>query len=152
MWAAKAVRFGYFLKIRNGKQVLFWLDRWHGNCYLATSFLDLFQLVNEKNITIARAWEVVDLKLTLSRCADQRTMDRWHELLAVVKSLNVQDEPDVPVWKFTKSGVYTSASFYDIVNLGCISPKHSQFIWEIVVPVRIHVFLWLLLHNKILTR
>jgi hypothetical protein len=48
--------------------------------------------------------------------------------------------------------VYSVKSFYGVVNNGGIIPIHTPVLWKLVVPPRIHVFLWLVTTNKILTR
>jgi hypothetical protein len=53
---------------------------------------------------------------------------------------------------FHPSGEYTIKSFYAIVNNGGIVPIHTPAIWNLTIPPRIHVFLWLLSKNKTLTR
>jgi hypothetical protein len=41
---------------------------------------------------------------------------------------------------------------YAVVNFGGIKPVDIQCVWKIKVPPKIHFFLWLLFHNKLLTR
>jgi hypothetical protein len=58
----------------------------------------------------------------------------------------------MPIWMFHPSGVYSVKSFYGVVNNGGIVPIHTPAVWKLVVTRRIHVFLWLVTTNKILTR
>jgi hypothetical protein len=57
-----------------------------------------------------------------------------------------------PIWMFHPSGKYSIKSFYAIVYNGGVVPIHTLAIWNLNVPPRIHVFLWLLANNKTLTR
>ena len=41
---------------------------------------------------------------------------------------------------------------YDVVNFRGITPVNISAVWEIKVPPKIHFFLWLVAHNKLLTR
>ena len=53
---------------------------------------------------------------------------------------------------FHSSGVYSVRSFYAIVNNRGVIPVHSPAVWNLRVPPRLHIFLWLLSKNKLLTR
>jgi hypothetical protein len=41
-------------------------------------------------------------------------------------------------------------SLYAVINFRGVTPIFIPAIWKIKVPPRIHVFLWLLSHNKIM--
>ena len=58
----------------------------------------------------------------------------------------------MPVWKFESTGVYTVSSFYAVVNFRGAIPVFVPAIWKIHIPPRVHVFLWLLSKNKLLSR
>jgi hypothetical protein len=72
-----------------------------------------------------------------------------HELRAVVEDIRFGDEPDTLIWCYTKTRTYTSQSFYSIINYIGITPLYIPVVWSIVVPPKIHMFLWLLSHNKL---
>jgi hypothetical protein len=48
-------------------------------------------------------------------------------------------------------GTYTSQSLYAIINFRGVTLLFIPAIWKLKIPPRIHVFLWLLSHNKIMT-
>lgn len=43
-------------------------------------------------------------------------------------------------------------SFYGIVNRRDVIPVYTPIVWKIHIPPRIHIFVWLLVNNKLLTR
>jgi hypothetical protein len=92
------------------------------------------------------------LKLTLRRSVDQQLMNRWYDLVSVAESIQYTGEVDAIIWKYESSGVYLVSSLYAIVNFKGVTPVHIPAIWQIKVPPRLHVFLWLWANNKILTR
>ena len=53
---------------------------------------------------------------------------------------------------YETNGVYSSKSMYAVVNFRGIQPVFLPAVWDLKVPPRIHIFLWLLSQNKILTR
>jgi hypothetical protein len=55
------------------------------------------------------------------------------------------------IWGCESKGVYSSNSFYAIINYRGVKPIYIPAIWNIVVPPKIQLFLWLLSHNKLAT-
>jgi hypothetical protein len=41
---------------------------------------------------------------------------------------------------------------YGLVNFKGITPIYRHVVWELKIPPRVQVFLWLFTHNKIMTR
>jgi hypothetical protein len=50
-----------------------------------------------------------------------------------------------------KSGTYSSHSFYAVISYRGVTPMYIPAIWNIRVPQKIQLFLWLLSHNKLAT-
>jgi hypothetical protein len=44
---------------------------------------------------------------------------------------------------------YSSQSFYAIINYRGITPIYIPAVWNIVVPPKVQLFMWLLSHNKL---
>jgi hypothetical protein len=53
-------------------------------------------------------------------------------------------------WCYEKSGVYSSHS-YAIINFNGVTPIYIAAVWNIRVPPKIQLFLWLLSPNKLAT-
>lgn len=43
-------------------------------------------------------------------------------------------------------------SLYAVINCRGVFPQYVHIVWKLVVPPRVQIFLWLVSHNKILTR
>lgn len=56
------------------------------------------------------------------------------------------DEEDSPLWSLPGSVIYSVKTF------GVVPAKNSFKMWKVTIPHKIHVFEWLLFHNKLLTR
>jgi hypothetical protein len=152
MWAARAAKMGYQWKVGNGRKIKFWEDHWFDHCSLAILYWDLYVLVNEQNISIAEVWDGRNLKLTFRRCVDHQLMQRWYDLKSIVESIQFDGTEDSLIWKFESKGVYSVSSLYAIVNFRGIMPVHISSVWKLKILPRVHVFLWLLFYNKLLTR
>jgi hypothetical protein len=152
MWATSSAKVGYRWNVGNGKKVLFWEDTWIGHCSLAILFWDLYVIVNEQQCTIADAWDGSNLKFTFRRTVSQVLYDRWLDLVALVQTVSFSDYDDCPIWTFHPSGSYSVRSFYCIVNNGGVIPIHTPAVWKLHIPPRIHIILWLLANDKLLSR
>ena len=108
---------------------------------------------NEQNIAkVAEAWDGNQLRITFRRCFDDTMMLQWYEMTQIASSLNLNEEEDDVLWKFGSKGVYSVRSMYVVINFRGVIPTHVHAVRKIKVPPRIPLFLWLVSHNKILTR
>jgi hypothetical protein len=148
MWAAWAAKMWYQWKVGNGRKTKFWEDHWFGHCSLAILYWDL----NEQNISIAEVWDGRNLKLTFRRCVDQQLMQRRYDLKSIAEYVQLDETKDSLIWKFESKGVYSVSSIYAIVNFRGVMPVHISSVWKLKIPPRVHVFLWLLFYNKLLTK
>ena len=151
MWATKAVQLGYRWQVGNGRSVRLWEDVWFGNSNLATQFWDLYFICNQQTMTIADLWDGDELKCMFRRTFTESLMIQWQELLSVVRSISLSEEDDQLLWKYESKGVYSSKSLYAIVNFRGIQPIYLPAVWDIKIPPRVQIFLWLLSQNKVMT-
>jgi hypothetical protein len=151
MLAAQAIKFGYRWKVGNRKQIQFWEDTWFGTAPLAVQFWELYCICNEKSKKIADIWVQGELRVTFRRTFTEGLMQSWRELFAVMEETILTDEADALIWCYNKSGVYSTQSFYCIISYRGITPLYIPAVWNICVPPKFHLFLWLLSHNKLAT-
>jgi hypothetical protein len=152
IWAANAAKIGYRWKLGNGEKILFWSDTWFGSCSFAILYWDLYCLVNEQQLTVAQAWDGENLKFTFRRTVSPTLYLRWMELIQIMRSVSLSLDEDMPIWEFHESGQYSVSSFYAIINNRGVVPVHTPAVWKLNVPPRLHVFLWLLANDRLLTR
>jgi putative lipoic acid-binding regulatory protein len=74
----------------------------------------------------------------------------WYEVLQIAQTIQVSDDEDKLIWKLGSNGCYNVKSLYIVVNFRGILPVYIQNVWEIKVPPKFQ--LWLMGHNRILTR
>jgi hypothetical protein len=77
-----------------------------------------------------------------------------YEPVEITSSLQLGEEENAIIWQYNSSAVYSVKSLYAIVNKGGggVKQVYTLVMWKIKVPPRIHIFLWLLSNNKVLTR
>lgn len=76
----------------------------------------------------------------------------WTELLHLISSTSFTYSHDKIEWKWEVSGKFSTHSIYKILNFGGYQPKHAMIWWNLLVPPKIRVFMWLVSHNTILTK
>jgi hypothetical protein len=94
----------------------------------------------------------VNLKFTFRRSVSAQIMRQWWEVVQIVESLHFPNERDAIIWQYNSTGKYSVQSLYAIVNDTGVIQVFTLVMWKIHVPPRLHIFLWLLANNKILTR
>ena len=152
MWAARAVKMGYSWHVENGRSVRFWEDIWFGNCPLATQFWEIYFVSNQQTQTISELWDGEQLRCTFRRTFTESMMVQWKELLSIVRSVTLSWEEDQPIWQYESKGVYSSRSMYAIVNFRGVRQIYLLAVWQLKIPPRVQIFLWLFSQNKIMTR
>jgi hypothetical protein len=150
IWAVKALKFGYRWQIGDGVKIRFWEDIWFRNSPLAVQFWDLYCICDQIGKSIAEVWNEQEVKLTF-RTFSQTMWERWLELVEVVSSMRYTSDGDALIWAYESRGEYTIKSLYAVINFRGVQPVFVPAVWEIVVPPRIQVFLWLLANNKVMT-
>jgi hypothetical protein len=152
LWAAKAAKMGYRWKIGNGKRVRFWEDLWFGSCSLAIQYWEIYSIINEQGCSVCDAWDGSQLRFSFRRTVDDRLMQLWYELVQIANDIQFTNESDAIIWQFNSSGRYSVQSLYAVVNDRGMRQVFTPVMWKIGVPPRLHIFLWLLANDKILTR
>jgi hypothetical protein len=56
------------------------------------------------------------------------------------------------VWQFHSREVYSFHSLYKVINFRGVAPVYLAAVWKILIPPRVHFFLWLVSKNKLLSR
>jgi hypothetical protein len=98
------------------------------------------------------AWDGHHLRFTFRRTVDSRTMALWQEILQIASDIQFRDEEDTIIWQFASSGKFSVQTMYAVINDRGVKQVYTPVMWKISVPPRLHIFLWLLANNKLLTR
>jgi hypothetical protein len=112
----------------------------------------MYSIINEQGCSVYDAWDGAQLKFSFRRIVDSRLKQQWYELLQIASDIHFTDESDAIIWHFNSSDRYSVQSLYVVVNDRGISQAYTRVMWKIEVPPRLHIFLWLLANDKILTR
>jgi hypothetical protein len=83
---------------------------------------------------------------------DVRIFNMWEEVVSIASALVLNGEEDELIWKFQSSGVYSSQPLYVVINFWGVTLVYVPLVWSLMIPPRVHFFLWLVSKNKLLTR
>lgn len=65
---------------------------------------------------------------------------------------SIELDKGIKKWKWTNNEIFSCASAYRIMhNSGLIVLNHEK-LWKIKVPMKVRIFIWLMIDNKILTQ
>ncbi|KAG8086542.1 hypothetical protein GUJ93_ZPchr0010g7976 [Zizania palustris] len=138
-------------KVGSGDRTLFWEDKWLGCFTLAEKFSQLYNVVLSKFVTVAAVfnsnWSV--LKFRRDLIGDK--LRAWRALKKLCVRTTLTDVDDSVVWSLSKKGVFSVKSFYNALKIRQMSLE-KNVIWDLKVPLKVKVFLWLASRNKILTK
>lgn len=137
--------------VGNGVKIRFWADTWFGTSPLADQY-PIYVICSEQNATISNVWDGLQLKFTFRQNFSAKLMSLWYELTAIASWISLSEEMDSLVWQFENKGVYSSSSLYRVINFRGMQPVFIPSLWQLKSPPRVHVFLWLLSHNKLVTK
>jgi hypothetical protein len=146
-------------KVGNGANTLFWLDPWVGAAPLCVQFSRVYDLAVNKAITVA------DMFLSGWEEGGEAWQWRWRlwsceeELLGECKTLlsNISlqhNSTDRWVWRLDPSNGYSVSGVCHLLTSQPVQTAEavSNFIWHKQVPLKVSVFVWCLLRNRLLTK
>jgi hypothetical protein len=79
-------------------------------------------------------------------------MDMSFEIVEIAKPITLSNEEDHLIWKYESIGFYSSKYLYVVINFRGVQPVYLPAVWDLKIPSRVQIFLWLLSQNKIMTR
>jgi hypothetical protein len=145
-------------KVGDGNDTLFWSHRWLGGSALSERFPRLYELAENKTVTVASMFS-----LGIGQDGDgwrwRRRLWVWEENLldeCMAFLLDVSLVPnvsDVWVWIPNPVGGYSVRGAYDFLT-SADTHLHSalDLVWHHQVPLKVSIFAWRLLRNRLPTK
>ena len=133
-------------KLGSGAFFHFWLDEWSRNGRLSQSFPRLFALASDVECSARQAWHDAWAPPMPAMLSDQRASEllRLQELLADLRPTDGQDG-----WTWCAMSFSVRAAYRRLkAQAGLEDPlflRLWRWIWRSRIPLKIRVFLWLLL-------
>ena len=98
--------------IKDGSEIRFWEDIWIGNASLREQYPALYNIVRDKNNTIAQVLSSSPPNILFRRDLVGARLMSWHNLLSRLDLINLTQGCDVFRWNLTTSGSFTVDSMY----------------------------------------
>lgn len=139
------------VKVQTGDTALFWSDKWLGNL-LQLTYPRLFSYALDSNISVKDVFDSVDRILLFSRPLSQQAYDEFMHMQQAISqfSLNPQGKDQwVTIWK---DGIYTSSRYYHHCFKDVTASMIYSYIWKSKVQLKLKVFAWLLVSDRLNTR
>jgi hypothetical protein len=137
--------------VNNGMSARFWEDTWLGNRPLADQYPSLYNIVRNKNVTVATTLATTPVNIGFRRSLTGVRWDRWIHLVQRLMSIQLNSNNDVFKWNLVESGRFLVKSMYlDMLNDNIVFLR--KYIWKMKVPLKIKIFMWFVYRNEILTK
>ena len=140
-------------KLGSGTTFRFWMDEWSRNGHLRQSFPRLFALASDPECSVRQAWHDAWAPPMPATLSDQRTSEllRLQELLADLRPTEGQDG-----WAWCETSFSVRAAYRRLrTPVGSEDPLFLRLwrrMWRSRIPLKVRVFLWLLLRWRLMTR
>ena len=136
--------------VGNGRNTLFWTDRWLHGCCLGDLAPNVIQCVpvrirNKRTVNEAlqdNLW-VSDIRNALGWRGLAQYLEVW-DLIAGVNLTNIED---IHRWKPDASGLFSTRSAYRSYFVGSITFEPWKRLWKSWAPGKCKTFVWLALRN-----
>lgn len=76
----------------------------------------------------------------------------WTHILHTLSTISFTHDYDKLSWKWEASAVFSVKSLYRFLNFGGIKISQAMLWWQVPLPHKIKIFMWLMTKNKILTK
>ena len=151
---ASWVKDNWKFRVGNGTRVRFWTDFWCGPSTLSHSFPSLFEIVANKSITMAEAWNHLDdeggWNRNCVRAFNDWVIDLVVNLLHVLQNERVSTALDRVIWKGAVDATFTICNAYNLLVSSSVSRFPVKLIWMAYVPSKVSFFTWEAAWGKVL--
>lgn len=139
-------------KVGDGRDTLFWEDSWLGGRPLCDQFPELYNVVMTNKVTIADVHHRGIDSIRFRRTLHGNKIRDWDKIKQSWDTVVIHEHcRDKVWWNLCKDGKFSVKSFYKALKVNnAVFPLKK--VWNFKVPLKIKVFIWLFVKNKILTK
>ena len=140
---------------RSGDSVVFWLDRWQFNnevVIMQQRFPRLHSFVIDDTLTIKDVMELPDPTDNFHLPLSVEAFEEFNQLQALMPLINLHEGVN-DVWKWpSRTGDYRSRIYYLFCFSEVVVDPIFGWIWKCSCTLKLKVFGWLLLMDRLNTR
>ena len=138
------------LWLLGGNKTSFWHDAWLGDSPLSESLPQLFEVCEQQNVTVREMAER-NWVMYFRRWLDPVAQGQAGALKCSLFRVALGDGKDRPWWKSSKNGKFSVKSMYKKLSSSGVD-RSFEPLWKAKLPLKIKIWLWLILHNAIATK
>ncbi|GJU06616.1 RNA-directed DNA polymerase, eukaryota, reverse transcriptase zinc-binding domain protein [Tanacetum coccineum] len=140
-------------EIGNEVSTHFWEDIWCGDQPLKLQFLRIFMLDNDKVCYVANRLQVSDWSSFLRRHPRGGVEEsQFNSLLSTIRAVSLTDHNDSWLWSLGTSNGFSVASVHSLIDDNSLDVVSNATRWNRSIPIKVNVFLWRLMLNKLPTK
>nr|GEY62656.1 RNA-directed DNA polymerase, eukaryota, reverse transcriptase zinc-binding domain protein [Tanacetum cinerariifolium] len=140
-------------KLGNGSLTNFWDDTWCGNSPLKHQFPRIHMLDSDKGCKVLNRLHVSDWSAFLRRLPRGGVeLFQFSALLSSIRDITLSDQDDALVWTLNDSSGFSVASIRCLIDAKTLVVDSNATRWNHYIPIKVNVFLWRLVLNKLPTR
>jgi hypothetical protein len=134
-----------------GDSILFWHDKWSG-IIPAQEFPRLHSFALNNQLSVKEMFQCTNRAELFYRPLSQQAFEEYNRMQNIIGSISL-DPVKNDVWEtIWKDGVYTANLYYKHCYINVTSSKIYSWIWKCRVLLRIKVFAWLLVSDRLNTK
>ena len=141
--------------INMGDSVLFWFDAWvflGSSVLLRERFQRLFSFVIDDKVSVREVINTLDMSELFYLPLSPEAMAELTTVHAGLLDLNA-DEQIHDSWSWTPGkGIFSVKSYYTVMHAHMATDTPAKWIWESKATMKIKVFAWLMLNDRLNTR
>jgi hypothetical protein len=135
----------------NGAKAKFWDSPWLDGHAPRDVAPNLFKLAWRKNLSVDDDLQDSKWMRGLWRMSRVEEMAEFIYLWLLIQEVQLTQQEDFLVWRWTNDGTYSSKSAYEAQFQGSYCTFNCTAIWKAKVEGKHRFFAWLLLQSKVLT-
>lgn len=144
-------RVSTFTVIGDGKTTLFWEDHWLNGAAITDIAPNLSQRVSNRSRsrqTVQQGLHNRQWARSISGSLAMAAIAEYLDLWEATANINLNNDHDWTVWRWTPDGEYSAKSSYTMLHTGSIPFRGHSLIWRTWAPLRVKIFLWLAFRKR----
>jgi hypothetical protein len=118
-------------------------------CPLKIVFPHLFEICNQQDWSVRRVCNPEFGDLTFRRNFGVKEAAEFSDLMELINSVTLSETRDSVQWVLEKSGAFSTSSLYNELTFTGFSNRWLMNVWKTKVPLKIRIFLWKVINDKI---
>jgi hypothetical protein len=139
------------IRVGNGVSTPFWEARWLEDTAPKDLAPNLFNIAKFKSRSVSKELLNSNWIRNLGNVDSETLVEEFTMLFMALSNINLNDQQDTKTWRWTPNGKYTVASAYERQFCGSIALFPAGIIWKAATESKCKFFVWLVLHDRVLT-